>query len=47
MKAMAHWSKQGGWMQVVVIQLCVEGKRLMEIAAHTEHQAGMLRKIHS
>jgi hypothetical protein len=30
-----------------MIQLCAESNDVVEITAHTEHEAGMLRKIHS
>jgi hypothetical protein len=34
MEAVAHWSKQSGWVQVVMIQLCAESNDVMGITAH-------------
>jgi hypothetical protein len=39
--------EKSGWVQEAMVQQCAEGNNVVEITAHTEQEAGMLRKIHS
>jgi hypothetical protein len=39
--------EKSGRVQEMTIQQCAEGNNVVEITAHTEQEAGMLRKTHS
>jgi hypothetical protein len=39
--------EKSGWVQEAMVKQCAEGNNVVEITAHTEQEAGMLRNIHS